>query len=134
MGRQPEPRPSAAIARPPLGKMFAVLALLLAVVCAGLAIIDVTLACSTLLGGAIWLMPNLYFARQAFRYRGARAAPHIARALYLGETGKFALTAVAFGVVFAAIEPLNAPALWAAYIGMMIVGTALSHRMVKARP
>lgn len=114
--------------------MFAALALLLGLICAALAIIDVTLAYSALLGGSIWLMPNLYFARQAFRYRGARAAPHIARALYLGETGKFALTAVAFGVVFAAIEPLNAPALWAAYIGMMIVGATLSHRLVAAKP
>lgn len=133
MGRQPDPRPSAAIARPPLGRMYAALALLLGGVSAGLAVIDVTLAYSTLLGGAIWLMPNLYFARQAFRYRGARAAPHIARALYLGETGKFVLTVVAFGVVFAAIEPLNALALWAAYIGMMIAGAALSHRLVATR-
>lgn len=133
MKRQSEPRPGAAIARPPLGKMFGALAVLLGIVCAGLAIFDVVLAYSALLGGAIWLMPNLYFARQAFRFRGARAAPHIARALYLGETGKFVLTVVAFGVVFAAIEPLNAPALWVAYIGMMIAGAALSHRLVAAR-
>ena len=133
MERQSEPRPGAAIARPPLGKMFGALVVLLGTVCAGLAIFDVTLAYSALLGGAIWLMPNLYFARQAFRFSGARAAPHIARALYLGETGKFVLTVVAFGVVFAAIQPLNAPALWAAYIGMMIAGAVLSHRLVAAR-
>jgi ATP synthase protein I len=133
MGRQSEPRPNAAIARPRLGKLYLALVLLLGIVCAGLAIIDAALAYSALCGGAIWLLPNLYYARQAFRFSGARAAPQVARALYLGEAGKFALTAVAFGMVFAAIEPLNAPALWAAYIGMMILGTVLGHRAVAAR-
>jgi ATP synthase protein I len=51
-----------------------------------------------------------------FRFRGARFAPQIAQAFYVGETGKFLLTAAAFAAAFALVRPLNAAVLLTAYL------------------
>jgi ATP synthase protein I len=118
----------AAIAKPPLVKLYALQTVVLLAISAGLLWIDKVTAYSVLLGGLISIAPNSYFARQAFRFRGAAAAGHIARAFYLGETGKFVLTATAFAVVFATVKPLDVVALWAAY-----VAATLSHWFVAAR-
>jgi ATP synthase protein I len=138
MGRHPEPvaksrQVGATIARPPLGKLYATQAVILLAVAAGLAWLDTTAAYSALLGGLISIGPNSYFARQAFRFRGALAGPLVARAFYLGETGKFVLTAIAFAVVFAVVKPLNALALWAAFLGMTLSHWLLWHRLLSAR-
>lgn len=109
-------QPGAPIAKPPLGKLYGTqLSLLLAVV-AGLLWIDTIIASSALLGGLISIGPSYFFARQVFRFRGARFAPQIAQAFYVGETGKFLLTAAAFAAVFALVKPVNAAALFAAYL------------------
>lgn len=119
---------AATIAKPPLARLYALQTGLLLLLSAGLLLIDKVAAYSVLLGGLISIAPNGYFARQAFRYRGALAARHIARSFYLGESGKFLLTATAFAVVFALVKPLNVAALWAAYV----VAT-LGHWLVAAR-
>jgi|SRR5690606_24725432 len=106
----------AIIARPPLGKLYALLTVILLAVVAGLLWIDTVSAYSALLGGLISIAPNSYFARRAFQHRGARAATHIARGFYQGEAGKFVMTATAFAVVFAAVKPLHMAVFWAAYL------------------
>ncbi|MDX9874588.1 MAG: ATP synthase subunit I [Spongiibacteraceae bacterium] len=116
------------IARPPLRRVYVVLLLLLIVVSGVAALADTTVGYSILLGGLISVLPNSYFARQAFRYRGARAAVYATRAFYLGETGKFVMTAAAFAVVFARVEPLAPLALAASFVGMTI-----THLLVCAR-
>lgn len=124
MGRLPGPvavagrRVGATIATPPLARLYARQMVVLAAVAASLVLMDTTTAYSVLLGGLISIGPNSYFARQAFRFRGARAGPLVARSFYLGETGKFVLTAAAFAAVFATVEPLNVTALWAAFLCM----------------
>jgi len=118
----------AAIARPPLGKLYALQTGILLAISAGLLWIDTVTAYSVLLGGLISIAPNSYFARQAFRHRGALAAAHIARGFYQGEAGKFVLTATAFAVVFAAVKPLQMTAFWAAYLLAQ-----LSHAVIAAR-
>ena len=117
----------AAIAKPPLARLYAVQTGVLLLLSAGLLAIDTVTAYSVLLGGFISIAPNGYFARQAFRYRGALAARRIARSFYLGESGKFLLTATAFAVVFALVKPLHVVAFWAAYM----VAT-LAHWLVAA--
>jgi ATP synthase protein I len=117
----------AVIARPPLGKLCALQTAILLAIAAGLLWIDTILAYSVLLGGLISIAPNSYFARRAFRYRGARVAPHIARGFYEGEAGKFVLTATAFAVVFAAVKPLHLAGFWLAYLA-----ATLGHTMVAA--
>ena len=84
-----------------------------------------TFALSALLGGAAYLMPQTWFAWQAFRYRGARSTSGILRAFYRGETGKYLLTAATFAAVFATIRPLDVLALFGAYTGIMAVNLVL---------
>lgn len=122
------PTAGATIAKPPLGKLYALQTAILLALAAGLLWIDRVTAYSVLLGGLISIAPNSYFARQAFRYRGASAARQVARGFYLGETGKFVLTATAFAVVFAAVKPLDVVALWVAY-----VAATATHWLVAAR-
>ena len=55
-------------------------------------------------GSAIFLIPNTYFAWQAFRYSGAAKAGLVTRAIYKGQAAKFLLTAVMFAAVFKAGE------------------------------
>lgn len=71
---------------------------------------------SGLCGGLIAWLPNLYFAHKAFRYSGARAAQAIVRSFYAGEMGKLILTAVLFALTFAGVKPLEAPALFGAFL------------------
>jgi ATP synthase protein I len=135
MERHPEPaaksrQVGATIARPPLGKLYATQTVTLLALAAGLWWLDSTAAYSALLGGLISIGPNSYFARQAFRFRGALAGPLVARAFYRGETGKFVLTATAFAVVFAAVKPLNALALWVAFLGMTLGHWLMWHRLL----
>ncbi|WP_044410022.1 F0F1 ATP synthase subunit I [Pseudomonas sp. FeS53a] len=71
---------------------------------------------SGLCGGLIAWLPNLYFAHKAFRYSGARAAQAIVRSFYAGEMGKLILTSVLFALTFAGVKPLEAPALFGAFL------------------
>ena len=71
---------------------------------------------SGLCGGLIAWLPNLYFARKAFRYSGARAAQAIVRSFYAGEMGKLILTAVLFALTFAGVKPLDAPAVFGVFL------------------
>lgn len=59
-----------------------------------------TAAYSALLGGAVSILPNVYFAKKLFRYQGAHAAKQIVRNFYKGEAGKLLLSAVLFAIVF----------------------------------
>jgi ATP synthase protein I len=73
-------------------------------------------AYSGLCGGLIAWLPNLYFARMAFRFSGARAARQIIRSFYAGEAGKFILTAVLFALAFLGVKPLEASALFGVFL------------------
>jgi ATP synthase protein I len=127
--RQSEPAQVGAIlAGPPLARWYLAQVAVLLLISAGLLWVNTTAAYSALLGGLISVGPSYYFARQAFRFRGARFARHIARSFYVGATGKFALTACAFGAVFATVKPLNAALLLSAY-----AAAALGHWVVAAR-
>lgn len=111
-------QPGAPIAKPPLGKLYGVQLSILLAVALGLLLIDRVIASSALLGGLISIGPSYFFARQVFRFRGARFAPQIAQAFYVGETGKFLLTAAAFAAAFALVRPLNAAVLLSAFLAM----------------
>ena len=68
-----------------------------------------------LIAGLLWLVPNSYFTYYAFRYRGARNAPWIARSFYWGQSGKLILTIVGFALAFRFVKPLVIPVLFGAY-------------------
>jgi ATP synthase protein I len=105
----------APLSRPPLERIYGAQLAMLLTIAAILLMVDNITAYSALMGGLISIGPGYFFARQVFRFRGARLAPQITQAFYVGETGKFLLTAVAFAVVFATVKPLNAAVLLLAY-------------------
>lgn len=111
---------SAQLAKPPLARIFTIQSIVLLLGVAGLFFINKTQAYSALFGGLISIVPNMYFARWAFRYSGARAAHKIARSFYRGEAGKFLLTVMLFAGVFVLVTPLGVVALFLAYIVMMV--------------
>jgi len=88
---------------------------------------------SGFLGGVIAWLPNLYFARKAFRYGGARAARDILKSFYAGEAGKYILTAALFALLFAGVTPLDARAVFAAFILTQMVSW-FAPVLIKAKP
>jgi len=77
---------------------------------------------STLLGGMIALLPNVYFAYKAFRYFGARSVKAIVQSFWSGAMGKLILTAALFALVFAGVERLNVASLFIGYALVLGVG------------
>ncbi len=76
---------------------------------------------SILAGGLIFLIPNVYFALYAFRFRGAQAAQQVLLGFYRGEIGKFILSCVGFASVFVLVKPLDVLVLFLSYIFLTIV-------------
>ena len=102
--------------KPPIFRVIIVQAIITLLLSAGLLAVDTTVAVSALLGGLICLVPNAYLVYRAFSHSGARAAKTIVKEFYKGEAGKFILTCAGFAVVFAQVRPLNAVALFGAFI------------------
>ena len=69
-----------------------------------------------LLGGAVAWLPNVFFAWQTFRHRGASQARNIVKSFYRAEAGKFGLTAALFTLVFVAVPPSNPAFFFGAYV------------------
>ncbi|MCB1695977.1 MAG: ATP synthase subunit I [Halioglobus sp.] len=111
----------AEILRPPVYRItlaqFATLVLLCLVLLAS----DKVRAYSVFSGGMIAILPQAYFAALAFRWRGARSARAIARSSYVGQVGKFLLSVAGFAAVFVALRPINAPAVFAGYLLMLVI-------------
>jgi len=78
-----------------------------------------SLAVSFLVGGLIQIVPQAWFAQQAFKYTGARHAPAVVRAMYRAEAGKIVLTAALFAIVFTTGKQWNYAALFAAFVLMI---------------
>ena len=73
------------------------------------------------LGVLIYIVPNTYFTLYAFRYSGARTASWVARSFSWGESGKFALVALGFALVFRFVTPLNVALLFAGFGSMLVL-------------
>ncbi|AMO58822.1 F0F1 ATP synthase subunit I [Endozoicomonas montiporae CL-33] len=71
---------------------------------------------SAFMGGLACTVPNAYLVWKAFRYRGASAAQKIARSFYQGEAGKFALTMLAFVLIFTLVKPVEPLSLFGAFV------------------
>lgn len=73
------------------------------------------------IGGLIYIIPNIYFAIYAFRYRGAQAAQLVLVGIYRGEIGKFLLSGVGFAIAFTLVNPLNVMIVFVAFIAFTII-------------
>jgi ATP synthase protein I len=109
----------AVIARPPVHRITLAQLALLFILCLVLLAFDPVVAYSTLCGGLVAILPQAYFAVLAFRWRGARSASAIARSGYVGELGKFVLSAAGFALIFALVRPISGPAVIAGYLVML---------------
>ena len=88
-------------------------------------------AYSVLLGGLIQIFPQAWFARQAFRFAGARRVQSIVGAMYWGETGKVVLSAVLFTATFLMVSPLSVGALFSSFVIMILVQWFLVFTILK---
>jgi ATP synthase protein I len=75
---------------------------------------------SALLGGLTAVVPNAFLAARVMSPR-VRGAKDLLRSAWVGEIGKLALTVVLFGLVFALVRPLSAPAVFAGFIAAQLV-------------
>lgn len=121
------------IGRPPIGRWLVFQTLVLVVVALGFLLKSPVAGYSSVLGGLIFLLPNAYFARKAFRYAGARAARQIMSSFYQGEAGKLILCAVLFAMVFKWIKPLDVAALFLTF-AIMLVMNWLTPLLAGSRP
>jgi len=81
-------------------------------------------AYSVLLGSVVYILPNVYFVRCAFRKVESQTPQSMMSWFYIGEAVKILLTVALFAICFALVKPLNVALLFAAYIVMMIVNLA----------
>lgn len=111
----------AEILRPPVYRITLAQLVILVVLCLFLLASDKVRAYSVLSGGLIAILPQAYFAALTFRWRGARSARAIARSSYAGQAGKFLLSVAGFAAVFVALRPIDAPAVFAGYLVMLVI-------------
>ena len=76
---------------------------------------------SALLGALTCVIPNAFLAGRIVLARRDPGARALIRAAYTGELGKLALTVLMFGIVFVAVRPLSAGALFAGFIAAQLV-------------
>ncbi len=79
---------------------------------------------SALLGGLIYLLPNLYQAKQVLTARHSDNVRQTLRDLYKSEIWKMALTMVLFGTVFTLVEPVEPFSLFGVFILMQVIAWA----------
>lgn len=118
------------IAVPSLGRVFLLQGIILGVCAALLLLWGPTSALSALAGGSIALLANGWFAREVFRYSGARRIRQIAAGFYRGEAGKFVLSAALLAALLAGWSEANAAAVLLTFAGMHLVHTACAARML----
>ena len=127
--------PGAEIARPPVHRITLAQLAFLVPLCLVLATYDKVFAYSMASGGLVAIVPQAWFAFQAFRSRGAGAAQVIARNSYAGEIAKFFLSVAGFAVIFATVRPIDGLAVFAGFLAMLamqITGSWLLLRQQRA--
>ena len=120
------------ISTPPIQRVALYQLLILLPVCGIMSGFDVTLAGSIMVGGLIQIVPQALYARQAFRYRGARQVNKIVRAMYWGESGKVILTAALFVTTFILWKQLNFLAVFCAFTVMIPVGWLITLKVLNS--
>jgi ATP synthase protein I len=100
----------------------AVLILCVSVACLLLGVIQ---AYSALLGGLLYLIPNLYFAWRAFSSQDADNAHRIVIRMYASEIGKMMLAVALFSATFMLVQPLSPFPLFGTFILLQLSGWIL---------
>jgi len=80
-----------------------------------------TAGVSALLGGIAAVAPNAFLAARLMQPRAHDDAAAVMRSAHVGVLGKMLLTGVVFGVIFATVRPISAPAVFGGFIAAQIV-------------
>ncbi|MEM0953774.1 MAG: ATP synthase subunit I [Pseudomonadota bacterium] len=123
----------ARIARPPVYRITLFQLLVLALVVLALAGWDSTLAQSFAAGGLVSVIPQLWFARGVFRWRGAQMAQRSLSSGYAAEAGKYLLTAAGFALVFAMLRPISGGAVFTGFVVMLAIQLAGAWWLLRRR-
>jgi ATP synthase protein I len=76
---------------------------------------------SALLGGIAAVAPNAFLAARLALPRERDDAAAVLRSARVGIVGKAVLTATLFGLIFAAVRPISAPAVFGGFIAAQVV-------------
>ena len=82
-------------------------------------------AYSSLSGGMIFCVPQLYFGFKAFMVMGARSNHLIVQNFYKGESSKLVLIAVGFALAFQFIKPLDHFAIFFTFICVVVLNAVM---------
>ena len=90
-----------------------------------LVLFDLVVAYSALLGGLIFLLPQIWHAWKHFNTSSGVSANRALAELYAGQIWKMALMATLFALVFVLIEPLSGFSLFATLLLMQVINLLL---------
>jgi ATP synthase protein I len=76
---------------------------------------------SALLGGVAAVAPNAFLAARLIAPRRDDDAPAVLRSAQIGVIGKWMLTALLFGVIFATVRPISGLAVFGGFIAAQTV-------------
>jgi len=90
-------------------------------------------AYSSVMGGMIFTIPQLYFSVKAFLYMGARANQLIVQNFYKGESTKIILITIGFAVAFRFVNPLDHLALLISFFALVILNPLTVHLLNRGK-
>ncbi len=83
------------------------------------------LAYSALLGGLIYLIPNLYVTLRTLPHRAGSTAGMVLAQLYIGQIWKMALSVAGFTATFIWVKPLSPFSIFGTFILLQLLGMLL---------
>lgn len=86
-------------------------------------------AYSILLGGLLYLLPNIFFMARVLLNRNDSEPKQIVASVYMSQLGKMLLVVVLCIAIFKMVQPLSPFSLFGSYILMQISGLYLQFRM-----
>lgn len=114
--------------------IYLIQTIVVVVVSALLLLHSTVVAYSALLGAALYLIPNLYFAHRALKSNG-QSARHALAEIYVSEIWKMGISILAFATVFIFVKPLSPFSLFSTFILMHVSGliaqVKLNNRFLK---
>lgn len=112
-------------------RIFAIQAVLILLVSAACLLLGAMEAYSALLGGLLYLVPNLYFTWRALGNRHDRSARHVLVSMYASEIGKMMLAVALFSATFLLVRPLSPFSLFGTFILLQLSGWMLQVKLFK---
>jgi ATP synthase protein I len=119
------------ISKPPVYRIALVQTVVLVVVAALLWLVSPAWAAALFWGGAIEVLPRLYFGIYAFRFTGARQMRQVVASLRRGEMGKFVLVVTMFSGLFMLNKSIAPAAVFLGYFASWLLGMVLSARWLR---